>query len=422
MRSRIRNFVALACIVGMPGPGLPLLAPATPLGIAAAESHLQVCRPGERSNTPFGKVVDLDEIELRGGGRLVPNIIPAIEGPEPASVRLQVEARPSHGADWTLQIRDSKLRLVASIRARDFLDDDASTIWTGRLEVPQVGAELVRATPNEVVRIRKAIVYDQVGAGGKLFSTQSAQPNWSDLHPNSPIDRIREGDSVGMMVGGGFDPQLRRTSWCCSGIMLTPTLYLTNWHCGGSEGIVRFWGDEACAATLIDLAWDAGSRNRQYRCIKVLHQNQALDFALLRVRAISGPGGDDLEVRRPRFAATAASENQSLFMIHHPVCKPKQISAQNCKVKRVSLPSWRAGPNGSRPNSDISHVCDSEAGSSGAPMFNEAGEIVALHHLGFEVDGHCRPIEPRVNKAVSIQVILADIRSARPEIAAEIAR
>lgn len=420
MRSRIGITVALACIVGMPGPGLP--GPASPLATSAAEAHLQVCRPGERSNTPFGEVVDLDEIELRHGGGFQGNIIPQIEGLTPASLRLQVEARPSQTAAWTLQIRDADLRLVASISARDFLQDRASTIWTGRIDKPQVGVELVGAAPNDVVRIRKAIVYDKVGTGGSLFSIQGDTPNWRPLHANAGLDRVRAGDSVGMMVAGGFDSELRRTSWCCSGIMLGPTLYLTNWHCGGAEGVDPYWDEAACAATLIDLAWDEGSRNRQYRCIKVLHDSPALDYALLRVRGVSGRGGDDIEVRRPQFASAPPSENQSLFMVHHPLCQPKRISVQNCTVKKLSLPAWRAQADGTRPNSDFSHACDSEAGSSGAPMFNQAGEIVAVHHLGFEVDGQCRPIEPRLNKAVSIQMILAEIRRARPDIAAEIGR
>lgn len=65
-------------------------------------------------------------------------------------------------------------------------------------------------------------------------------------------------------------------------------------------------------------------------------------------------------------------------------------------------------------------MCDSEAGSSGAPLFDDSGALVALHHLGFEVDHQCRPIEPRVNKAVSIQAILADLQAARPDVAGEI--
>ena len=52
---------------------------------------------------------------------------------------------------------------------------------------------------------------------------------------------------------------------------------------------------------------------------------------------------------------------------------------------------------------DFAHQCDSEGGSSGAPLFDKDGNLVGLHHLGYaEVAGHC----DNMNKAISTKSLL----------------
>jgi V8-like Glu-specific endopeptidase len=79
----------------------------------------------------------------------------------------------------------------------------------------------------------------------------------------------------------------------------------------------------------------------------------------------------------------------------------KQIT-MHCGVQSWSVPGWTAGAS----TVDFSHDCDTEGGSSGAPVFNTSGQIVGLHHYGHAVDpATCRDTDS-VNKAVRIDQII----------------
>jgi hypothetical protein len=100
-------------------------------------------------------------------------------------------------------------------------------------------------------------------------------------------------------------------------------------------------------------------------------------------------------------------------MVHHAECKRKLLS-KSCRIRNASYKNWRSAG----ATTDFSHNCDTEGGSSGAPVFTPGGALVGLHHLGFALgdDQQC----DKVNKAVHIQVILDDIRRAKPMIYNEI--
>ena len=57
---------------------------------------------------------------------------------------------------------------------------------------------------------------------------------------------------------------------------------------------------------------------------------------------------------------------------------------------------------------EITYNCDTEGGSSGAPVFGK-GAVVALHHLGFTFGTNCE--SDKLNKGIKI----GEIVSALPE-------
>jgi len=76
-------------------------------------------------------------------------------------------------------------------------------------------------------------------------------------------------------------------------------------------------------------------------------------------------------------------------------------------VNEESYPGWR----NAAAKTEILHSCDTEGGSSGAPVFDEEGNLAALHHLGYETPpgGKC----DYQNKAVKILDILGFLRKNR---------
>src|SRR5262249_31995994 len=99
-----------------------------------------------------------------------------------------------------------------------------------------------------------------------------------------------------------------------------------------------------------------------------------------------------------------------------PLSEPKMISS-SCKIgPNMNRQSWL----GSKQGSDFEHSCDTEGGSSGAPVFDEQYSLIGLHHHGFDLDAAtCEP-KDKVNKAVRVQAILDQLKSDKPALFAEI--
>jgi len=131
------------------------------------------------------------------------------------------------------------------------------------------------------------------------------------------------------------------------------------------------------------------------------HRNRPLaqerDFALLEIAPIESSG-----VARPAvLSAASLAKDDPLTIIPHPLYLQKQIT-RNCGVVSEKFPEWAT----QTPGIDFSHNCDTEGGSSGAPVFNSAGQLVGLHHHGHAVNPSTRKETDQDNKAVRIDRIL----------------
>lgn len=388
----------------------------------SAQPAAPSCSTTEFGNATFGAPVDVDVV-LTASRTDAPRLL-STDQTERAAIRFLVAVDDVETAGWTLEFRDEGLRLLDRIDARDLASNSA--IWTGRFNAQQASAHLIGATQSDRVRIEKAIIY-RPDASGELFSVLDGPPKWQSLHgdgeqgPLSNLSVARTGDSVGMMVASGLNPQFQTESWCCSGVMLTPTLYLTNWHCGGNRGFSqsRYWDPNVNASVLIDLAWDGGARNRQYRSEKVVYTSQPLDVAILRVAPTRGGTGDDIGAIGA-IIGTDPVQGQQGFVIHHPLCQPKMATVQGCRIDKVGVRSWSMADGSALADADFYHTCDTDTGSSGAPMFDAAGRLIGLHHLGFGQPQSCEANPVRKNRAVRIEAILADIKSNAPDLHAEL--
>jgi hypothetical protein len=125
-----------------------------------------------------------------------------------------------------------------------------------------------------------------------FYSTKNHKPDYKNLFPPGNNNNVSElkvappddrplGDSIGILLA-----HLGSQSWCCTGIMVSPDLFLTNWHCGGSSS--TGWEQKTCDNSLIDLSWDNDDISRDFQCLSIISQSKSRDFAILKVTPLNG--------------------------------------------------------------------------------------------------------------------------------------
>jgi len=352
--------------------------------------------------TKFGKWFE-PNIALNSGN-VTALVEPGLPGFSGSSIRLLLQVVSSSGHPWHAVIRDPSYRVLANFSQADFVDQAAGR-WTGRLGSLAVRIDLVGADNETTLKVLQGVAYPKESDDVRLFSTAGTVPSWVGLYQSYDATPKRTGDSVGMMlVTSSFD-SVQKHSWCCTGTMVARDLMLTNWHCGGDETMLSeaYWNPGICANTIVDLGWDDGNIRRQYGCVQVAAKSRRLDYALFRVKPLIGEGGGVGEVVPAAISASNLTAAQPVFVVHHAQCRPKLLSA-NCKAQSVHFHGW----DDATQMTEFTHDCDTEPGASGAPVFDLKGKLVGLHHLGFDRDQECGPLD-HVNKAVRIDEILRDL-------------
>lgn len=386
-----------------------------------------VCSGGEALTTAFGEWFT-PQTDISPQLREVRRIVPSLTG-QAVAVRLQIMATSPGSQRWTLVLRDPDQRILSILSEQDFglARGGSSTQWTARLEAAQVSGELVGGGAGVKISFAAGMALPRDSQGTNVFSSQTNQPNWTD--PFTSLDGVhkRATEAVGMLVSGMKMPDaqgvLRETSWCCSGAMLTSDIFLTNWHCGGPNTLPEslYWSNQVKANGIVDLGWQSGSApRRQYAITAVLHTSERLDYALLRLRPTVGPQGATGRALPVKVGRVLATTNQ-IFVVHHAQCRAKLLS-HNCTIENRNFRAW-TDPLNAMTGPDLTHRCDTEPGASGAPVFDVAGKMIALHHLGFQkagAGGQCP--SDKLNKAVRIESIYADLQQTKPALFAELPR
>jgi V8-like Glu-specific endopeptidase len=118
-----------------------------------------------------------------------------------------------------------------------------------------------------------------------------------------------------------------------------------------------------------------------------------LDYALLEIE------GDP--TTESNFNVVAPSvvepiEDRVVNILHHPAGQPMKLSTQDNWVKKVQ---------GDR----VLYLTGTEKGSSGAPVFNDKWELVALHHSGQPVPPSNFPGKIEANEGILMKFILDDL-------------
>jgi V8-like Glu-specific endopeptidase len=157
-----------------------------------------------------------------------------------------------------------------------------------------------------------------------------------------------------------------------TGALIGPRLLITNNH------VVESAGDAARMGVQFGYEFgDDGSDPRPSYCLfepdRFFVTDAELDFTVVAVADLDGvPPGDTYGVVPLIEQTGKAVKAEFLNVIHHPGGDPKRISIrENQMVAQDDL--W------------LRYRSDARRGSSGAPVFNDQWEMVALHHGGIPV-------------------------------------
>ena len=125
----------------------------------------------------------------------------------------------------------------------------------------------------------------------------------------------------------------------------------------------------------------------------VFYTNQALDFSLVRVSPRASTHAGDrwgsLALRR----TVSYHARQHLNIIQHPRGRRKECALQENRVTHIH-------------QNTVRYTTDTEQGSSGSPVFNNAWDLVALHHSG----GDRRGTVWINNEGIRVDQIVAELR------------
>jgi V8-like Glu-specific endopeptidase len=204
-----------------------------------------------------------------------------------------------------------------------------------------------------------------------------------------PISFLQQGLHVSKSVAY-ISVRTSQKSWSGTGFLVAKNLLLTNNHVLPTSNllpsiIVRF--------NYEDNFQGEAQINDEYRpkTNGIFHTNQALDYTLIELDKEPGEKWNWLQLQH-----NGISSDSRVNIIQHPLGQPKQISLQNNFVQYIG-------------GNVVQYITSTLQGSSGSPVFNDAWEVVALHHAGGNI------LEPTTqqryfrNEGILIESILADL-------------
>ncbi|MEL6105150.1 MAG: trypsin-like peptidase domain-containing protein [Planctomycetota bacterium] len=172
--------------------------------------------------------------------------------------------------------------------------------------------------------------------------------------------------------------------WSGTAFLIARGLLITNNH------VIR--DAEVAAKFQADFDFEDGESKRRVavRPDKVFITNPDLDYTIV---ACDDETLTDIVPIPLKRDPTLVAERERVNIIQHPEARKKEVAIhENRVVKRLDRV--------------IHYRTDSERGSSGAPVFNNQWELVALHHAGCNL-----PNNEALNEGVLISVIVDDLNS-----------
>lgn len=320
------------------------------------------------------EVEDLRLFPVRPNAGLIFKVPIARSGAESLRLRFVLLSDPGDNRDWELRILQNDT-VISSLLPKDLA---FGFYWSDEFDGSNVKVQLHSTIDNNPVRLQVSdvAVTRKEPIRLSIFGEDQLTPI------GSHVDWVKElGSSVARIRFIGDD----RNIYSCTAFVVGPDLLLTNQHCIASE--------EERASALVDFDYDTKVSDTVFtRLAELVATNNALDYSIVSL-------SDSVDRPPLEFDGCVATGDDDLLIIQHPGGQPKQVSLDDCIVGQDKVAGRL------EPNTDFEHQCDTQTGSSGAPVLNRVSKkVVGLHHLGFDED-----TDELFNRAVHIDLIAADL-------------
>ena len=177
----------------------------------------------------------------------------------------------------------------------------------------------------------------------------------------------------------GMDYRGVNTRWSGTGFLVAPNILCTNHHVLNSKNVAR----KSTAVFDFQVEKDGDYRStRSYQLdpdslfwTNGIYGNDGsggLDVTFVAVKELPDSEFGFIPMQRQSFGIGDADR---LNIVQHPDGRPKEVAMRD---NEVNTQDYRV----------VIYRSDTEAGSSGAPVFNDAWELVALHHAAKDIDGN----------------------------------